>query len=232
MQIIPVIDLKDGRVVHAKCGFRDRYRPLNTPLCPSSNPFDAIEAFLSLHSFGFFYIADLNAITGTGDHSELIQEISIKYPQITFWTDAGYRRDLADAALPDNRIPVLGSESLNPADLEALQVYRNRRYILSLDFSAGLPLGPPALFDNPSCWPENVLLMPLDKVGSGAGPDFLQLARYRRLYPEKNFIASGGSRHLDDLLELQKMGIKQALVASALHEKKITPEQIRFLHRQ
>jgi uncharacterized protein related to proFAR isomerase len=36
MEIIPVIDLKGGLVVRARMGQRDRYRPIETPLSPTS----------------------------------------------------------------------------------------------------------------------------------------------------------------------------------------------------
>jgi len=51
MKIIPVIDLKDGVVVHAKQGHREHYQPINTDLCKSSDIFQVIEhswVFMSL----------------------------------------------------------------------------------------------------------------------------------------------------------------------------------------
>jgi phosphoribosylformimino-5-aminoimidazole carboxamide ribotide isomerase len=54
-------------------------------------------------------------------------------------------------------------------------------------------------------------------VGSFQGPDIIQLTQFCRRYPEKNFIAAGGVRDLADLLQLKAIGIKQVLVASALH---------------
>ena len=66
MKIIPVIDLKDGVVVHAQQGIRDLYQPINTALCQSSDIYQVIEAFLGVYDFDTFYIADLNAITHQG----------------------------------------------------------------------------------------------------------------------------------------------------------------------
>jgi phosphoribosylformimino-5-aminoimidazole carboxamide ribotide isomerase len=44
-------------------------------------------------------------------------------------------------------------------------------------------------------------------------------------------MAAGGIRHHKDLLQLKKLGIQQALIASALHNKKLTTQDIEQLHR-
>src|SRR4051794_1159067 len=46
MEIIPVIDLKDGTVVRARMGRRDQYQPIVTPLSPTSDPLDVARALL------------------------------------------------------------------------------------------------------------------------------------------------------------------------------------------
>ena len=92
MKIIPVIDLKDGVVVHAQQGKREHYQPINTDLCQSSDIYQVIEAFLGVYDFDTIYIADLNAITDQGDHDHLITEVLTRFPHITFWIDRGYQR--------------------------------------------------------------------------------------------------------------------------------------------
>ena len=51
MKIIPVIDLKDGVVVHAQQGMRENYQPIKTDLCPSSDIYNVINAFLAIYHF-------------------------------------------------------------------------------------------------------------------------------------------------------------------------------------
>jgi len=41
-----------------------------------------------------------------------------------------------------------------------------------------------------------------------------------------NFYAAGGVRDVDDLIMLKEMGLKGALVATALHRKQISKEAI------
>ena len=51
MRLIPVIDLKDGVVVHARRGQRDAYQPLS----PNANVFAVIESFLQWYDFKIIY---------------------------------------------------------------------------------------------------------------------------------------------------------------------------------
>ena len=46
MQVIPVIDLSRGRVVHARRGQRELYQPLRSPLCVGSEPLAVVEGLL------------------------------------------------------------------------------------------------------------------------------------------------------------------------------------------
>ena len=226
MKIIPVIDLKDGVVVHAKQGNREHYQPINTDLCKSSDIFQVIEAFLIIFQFDTFYIADLNAITNQGDHSHLITDVLTRFPQITFWIDRGYQKYNQGARVhPGNTLPVLGSESYQNKTIPELKAYKNN-FILSLDYSNSYALGAENLFFDPTLWPENIIIMTLERVGSNHGPDLNKLTNFCRKHPEKNFIAAGGIRNKKDLMVLSEAGIHQALVASALHSGSLKAEDI------
>jgi phosphoribosylformimino-5-aminoimidazole carboxamide ribotide isomerase len=225
MKIIPVIDLKDGLVVHARQGNREQYQPINTDLCKSSDIYQVIEAFLSIYEFDTFYIADLNAITDQSDHNQLITEVLTRFPQITFWVDKGYQKYSPDMQFPDNYLPVLGSESYRDETISEIKAFKSK-FILSLDYSDLNALGSENLFSDASIWPKNIIIMTLDRVGSNQGPDMDKLIKFCRQYPEKNFIAAGGVRDKRDLVALSETGINQALVASALHTGAIKNEDI------
>src|ERR1700738_4644384 len=89
METIPVLDLKGAMVVRARVGQRDQYRPINTPLSPTSDPVDVTNGLLSVHPFQTLYIADLDAIEGTGDHRATLTRLKAAFPQLTFWIDNG-----------------------------------------------------------------------------------------------------------------------------------------------
>ncbi|MFU8788632.1 MAG: HisA/HisF-related TIM barrel protein [Methylobacter sp.] len=225
MKIIPVIDLKNGVVVHAKQGNRQHYQPLHSDLCPSSDIDRVIKAFLGIYPFDTFYIADLNAITRQGDHNDLIIKMLTRFPDITFWIDSGYQKYHQSPRFPDNALPILGSESYQNETLADIKAYKNN-FILSLDYANSAALGAESLFSDDTFWPQNIIIMTLERVGSNFGPDLGKLAEFCRQYPDKNFIAAGGVRHKQDLVALDEAGIHQALVASALHNGSIKTENI------
>ena len=226
MNIIPVIDIKDGLVVMAKQGQRESYKPINSKLCKSSSIESVIDSFLSIHPFKTIYIADLNAITHTGNSYQLINNMINKYKHIEFWVDNGKRiQNVADLT-EINFKPVIGSEYQNITNFETYKRYL-KDTILSLDFFPDKGYtGPETLLKNASLWPQNIIIMTLDKVGKNAGPDIERLKHYCQKYPEKNFIAAGGVRNETDLLSLRKIGIKHVLIASALHSGVINAEII------
>lgn len=220
MRVIPVIDLKDGQVVHARQGRRDSYQPIASPLCANSEIFKVLEAFLGVYPFDTFYIADLNALTGNGNHDAWVAALLRTFPQIDFWIDKGYVANSELLGKPANYRPVLGSESLIEDSLVELARFQGR-YILSLDYFGDEARGPQALFSDASYWPEQVIVMTLGRVGGGQGPDYQRLETFCRGYPHTQFIAAGGVRDFDDLLRLRNLGIRQVLIASALHDRSI-----------
>ena len=225
MKIIPVIDLKDGIVVHARQGLREQYQPINTLLCQSSDIYGVIKAFLGVYDFDTIYIADLNAITHQGNHDRLIKEALASFPHILFWVDRGYQRFKMQ---PSNHLPVLGSECYNDETALELKAF-NKRFILSLDYSLSEPLGAKSLFSDQGLWPDTIIIMTLNRVGSSQGPDLDKLNGFCNHYPHKNFIAAGGIRNAADLQALKLMGVKQVLIASALHSGAISHKDINNL---
>ena len=100
----------------------------------------------------------------------------------------------------------------------ALSFVDEPRLVLSLDFRESVFQGPADLLE-PSHWPRRVIAITLARVGGEAGPDFERLAELRRIRAPPAS-PCGGRRCADDrnMLRLAEMGIKGALVASALHD--------------
>ena len=65
--VIPALDLKDGLVVHAKAGNRADYRPIASPFGAADEPAAIAQGLLTASGSPILYIADLDAIGGTGD---------------------------------------------------------------------------------------------------------------------------------------------------------------------
>jgi phosphoribosylformimino-5-aminoimidazole carboxamide ribotide isomerase len=227
MHIIPVIDLKRGIVVHAKHGKRDGYAPLQSGLCKTSDIFEVVNAFWALFRCSTVYVADLDAITRQGSNPQLLGAVLTTFPHITFWIDGGYPLSSADLLERDNFVPVLGSESFLEENISELSQFSDN-FILSLDYAATGELGALSLFSRQDLWPEHIIIMNLPRVGSNLGPDLEKLIAYRKQFPRHNFIAAGGIRDDEDLKALHQIGIRQALIATALHNGKISPISLNY----
>lgn len=217
MQIIPVIDLKAGVVVHAVRGDRQYYRPIHhiSRLTAASDPRQVIAALLALHPFQRFYLADLDAIQGLGSHDREIGELLAAYPQLEFWVDNGCRLT-PGAALRTaaNQVVIIGTESQPQA------AACPEDCILSLDYRQQAT-GDPAWFRDAGYWPRRLIVMTLQRVGSDSGPDYELLAELSSTHPDRQFIAAGGVRDGRDLQRLAAMGMHGVLLATALHQGRI-----------
>jgi phosphoribosylformimino-5-aminoimidazole carboxamide ribotide isomerase len=227
MEVIPVLDLKGGVVVHARMGQRGQYRPIETPLSPTSNPIDVTRGLLSLYPFRTIYIADLDAIMRTGDNTSTVTQFRDAFPHLIFWVDNGVAdrsaaQDWLDAGLGHL---VLGSETQQDAAL-VRSLLRDDRIILSLDYRGDAFVGPQALLSATDAWPRRLIAMTLAQVGSAMGPDWRRLSAIKRDSAEKLVYAAGGVRNADDLAVLARMGIAGALVASCLHNGELAGAQI------
>lgn len=220
-ELIPVIDLMGGQVVRGVGGKRELYRPIESRLARGAAPLDLVAALLDLHPFERLYIADLDAIQSVGSHAAVVEAIARRFPSLELWLDAGCAtlEALERARLLPRTVSILGSESQQDT---ALVEQAGEAWILSLDQKEGRTLDPAGLFERPALWPSRVIAMALSKVGSDAGPDLegiddlLALARHRRVY------AAGGVRHEGDIAALMGVGAAGVLLASALHDGRLS----------
>ncbi|MEA1833781.1 HisA/HisF-related TIM barrel protein [Methylobacterium durans] len=219
--VIPVIDLRHGRVVRARRGERHSYAPIETPLAKGSEPGPIAAALVGAVGARILYLADLDAIMdGAPPDLTAVAAVARACPGVALWLDAGF----AEAAAVETVIagglarPVLGSESQRDPDLVRAC---GARAILSLDRSGAERLDPAGLHARPGIWPDDVIVMSLDRVGAGQGPDLDGLAAARALAPRARVYAAGGVRGAGDLAALRAAGAAGALVASAIHDGRI-----------
>jgi phosphoribosylformimino-5-aminoimidazole carboxamide ribotide isomerase len=228
MMLIPVLDLRGGIVVRARHGRREDYRPITTPLAPTSDPVAVLRGLLTIHAFTAVYVADLDAIERRGDQHGALFGLQAAYAG-SLWVDQG----IADGAAAHRFLEagpgrlVLGSETQRDLAL-AREFAADARVLLSLDFRGETFLGPPALLTRPDLWPQEVIVMSLTRIGGALGPDIDRLegimnvaGKGRRIY------AAGGVRDAGDLAALAQAGVAGALIASCLHDGRVTAAEIR-----
>lgn len=225
MDVIPVIDVSRGLAVRAVKGDRANYQPLTSPLAPESTPVAVAKGLKALHPFKRIYVADLDGIAGRGRNVHLVPAISAVFSGAEIWIDAGTSsRGAARAVLaaPVATL-VVGSEAIEGiADYKEIMSEAPQRVVLSLDFRGAEFMGPDALLRDVSLWPGRVIVMTLARVGSGEGPDLARIGEIAGRAEGRKIYAAGGIRDTADLEAARRAGAAGALVASALHEKKIS----------
>lgn len=230
MKPVAVLDLMQGRAVHARRGERGAYKPVVSSLVAGAGPLEVAAALLALFPFDTLYIADLDAILGRGDNAAALGALRRRFPGVDIWLDAGHGSAQAlEACRSSGFTPVLGSESQR--DLSLLEAARRRDAVLSLDFRDGVPLGPAEIAERPELWPRRVIALDLVRVGSKLGPDLELLASVRMRAPQADVYAGGGVRDGADLEALRATGAAGVLLASALHDGNITAEELKKTDR-
>ena len=214
MKLIPAIDLMGNVVVQAQGGIRKKYCPLHTELFSDADAIKVIQTLLKLLDTDIIYLADLDAINKQGNHHDLIAAIGNRFPEIEFWVDAGISRcaELASLKTPQTLVAVVGTETLE----EDLDRFAGERYILSLDFKNGQLIGRNVLTQI-RYWPQRIITLCLDRIGSHRGPDIACLKQLRSCY-EGEIYAGGGVRDHDDLRALSEIDIAGALTANAVYD--------------
>lgn len=225
MDVIPVIDVAHGQAVRAVKGDRSAYRPIETPVAASADPVDLARGLAKLFPFRTLYLADLDGIEGRGRNKHLVPALSQALPGAEIWVDAGTGSRGASRAVLAAPVAtlVVGSESIETARVWTdIAAEAPGRTILSLDFRHDEFMGPESLLADSSLWPSRVIVMTLDRVGANAGPDFARLEDIVSRAQGRGVYAAGGVRNRADLDALAKIGVKGALIASALHSGKIS----------
>jgi HisA/HisF family protein len=238
MRVVGVIDLKDGTAVHAVRGERERYRPVRSVIAgEDGDPLTVARAFRSELGLDELYVADLDAITGAGEHGITIAALA---QEARVMVDAGVSEPERAQALLDlgaHRV-IVGTETLTgPGALERLlDALPDGAVVLSIDLRDGHVLSPdpqlaglPALEAITRLYRDGLreaIVLDLARVGSGAGLDVGLIAELHAAFPELALFAGGGVRDVDDLRALRDAGAAGALVATALHNGVIGPREL------
>lgn len=229
MQLIPVLDLRDGIVVHAVAGNRNGYLPLRSPICDSADPVAVARAVNGRHGPCAFYVADLGGIErAVPDHGTIGR---LAAAGIELWVDGG-ARDVNDALAMRKAgaaTVIVATETWREvaALAELAKHFAPEHWMLSIDLKQG------TLLRSAVGWPDDplecvehgvsagckrLLLLDLAAVGMGKGPGTIELAtRIRERYSELDLYLGGGfRRELHGVLASLRLG--GYLVSSALHD--------------
>ncbi len=241
MQVLPVIDLLRGVVVRGIAGQRSEYRPLQSKLTSSVKPLDVARAMRSTFGFTSLYLADLDGIVDRRPNWNCYQ--ALLSDGFSLLVDAGVR-DVA-LSLEVRRIgaePIIGLESCpSPSVLAEIVTANQGQVTFSLDLKNGQPL----LSSTSADWSDapaeiirqaiasgasRVIVLDLADVGTSSGGQTDTLCRSTRVeFPHLFLTCGGGVRGVDDLHKCKSWGASCVLVASALHDGRLTVADLRHI---
>jgi phosphoribosylformimino-5-aminoimidazole carboxamide ribotide isomerase len=245
MRLIGVLDLLAGRAVHARGGHRDRYEPVQAVAGMAIESGDAVSlARIYLRDLAVteLYVADLDAIGGRPRQDAVVAAIAALGAPL--WLDAGAGSTLAarHALELAAAVVVVGLETLPSYDAlaEICRAVDGDRVAFSLDLrdgeplvSSGVPHEPPHIVAERavSAGAAAVIVMDLARVGTATGVDMSLMARVREAVPGVTLVAGGGVRGADDLARLADAGCDGALVATALHDGRLSAADVTAARR-
>ena len=239
MQIIPVIDIRNGIAVRAVAGKRSQYRAIESQLTTSAEPAEVLKALKTDLNCSACYVADLDAIERQHLNRCTIAEMA--RTGVSLIVDAGVTAVEQIQALFEIGVDrvVLSSESI--ADLTQLksmiQPFDPASLIFSIDLRnrsllAGDPRweGKPPLemarfvFEHGLC---QLIVLDLAAVGTGHGVPTLELCqRIKSLLPGMSIISGGGVASAQCVAQAARAGLNGLLIASALHDGRLTKEDL------
>ena len=244
MQIIPVIDIRNGMAVRAVAGERSLYRAINSLWTTSAEPAEVLKALERHFHCDVCYVADLDAIERQPlNHGTIAEMVRIGVALIV---DAGATAvEQIEALLEIGvRQVVLSSESMH--DLTQVEAMIRSFGSASLIFSLDLKHGK-LLVDDPA-WKgkspldlvrfviergiRQLIVLDLAAVGTGLGIPTLQLCQdIRRMSPDIRIISGGGVDSAACVADAAQAGLDGLLIASALHDGRLTADDLaEYLH--
>jgi len=243
LEVIGVIDLRDGAAVRARGGRRDHYQPIEAVAGETVPRGDAKElARHYVERFGLerLYVADLDAIEGRTPQTSLVRSLAASVPSL--WLDAGIASvEAAHRALDNGAECIIAGLETLPSFAVLDSICRSaggERVVFSLDLRDGMPLTPVEELarqqpgDLVACAADSgiaaVIVLDLARVGAECGLDLPLISRLRAVSRSVSLYAGGGVRSVDDLRQAQSAGCDGALVASALLDGQITERDLRL----
>ncbi len=248
MEVIPVLDLLNGKAVHARRGNRKDYQPVESPLCKQGDACELANNYQLHYRLDSLYVADLDALQGRSAQWATLASLSQLTQRI--WIDVGCTSHQMASELvtgirqrgghTDRFRLIVPTESMQSLDMlrAAIAELQEKEWqiVVSLDLRDGKMLGASELSEVPpievakaiadaGC--REMMVIDLGMVGTSSG--IQRSAVLHELLDLRNKLQiawGGGVRSFGDLLELRRMGCSAALVATVLLQQQVTVEEL------
>ncbi len=229
MKIIPAIDLMSGKVVRLLQGepsTRKSYEHLGDPV--------TVARKWESEGASFLHIVDLDAAFGLGSNIEIIRAV-VNSVNVPVQVGGGIRSLEAAKGYLDMGIKrvIIGSLAFeDPSQVKLiLDDFGSDRVAVALDHLCGKVMVrgwrastdlmvDEAISSFSSMGVKFFLVTSVAKDGTLTGPDLTMLSRIRG-FQGIHIIAAGGISSLEDLVNLERIGVYGVVIGKALYEEKI-----------
>jgi HisA/HisF family protein len=245
--VIPVLDLMIGQIVLAQGGDRGNYFPVHSRLSHSSQPLDVARAMFNQTNCETLYLADIDSFAGAQPNWSVYNEL-LDYG-FGLWVDADWvtsQRGNEITAKIKHREKfkvIVSSETLSSQDetnVLAELIEQGLQPIFSLDRKAEKVITRPGPLEQATsielaelAYQQGVremIVLDLDAVGTNCGPNENNTLEFieslRNTLGEIRITTGGGIRDTSDVQRLIDGGCDHVLVATAIHECRMTPFEI------
>lgn len=239
IEVIPAIDLIDGKCVRLSQGDYDRCTDYG------ASPVDMAKMFLD-NELGRIHIVDLDGAKASEPRNLRILEQIARLNGVEAEWGGGIKTDqaLRDVYNAGASYAIIGSVAArDPQKMEEwLGTYGGDRLILGADVKNGKIAVSGWLED--TCDTIDSLIerfLPkglsqaictdISKDGMLSGPSFDMYTALNSKFPSVVFTVSGGISSLEDILRLEELGLERVITGKALYEKRISLSDLRRFAR-
>jgi len=227
-RIVFVLDLYNLNVVHAQGGNRKNYRPvhLTSRICTTSEPLQLLEEVKPKE----VYIADLNALQAEVPYNTNFATIKQISSRVTTMLDPGISSvEEAIEAISLAHTVILGTETASLQTIKQAAALLPGKVNVSIDKKHGqvltsdplMPSEPTEIIRELNALDiQNIIILDMDRVGTSSGVDSQFLSNIVSI-SKHDVLLGGGVKDVQDIKKLESIGIKGALVATALHNGSI-----------
>lgn len=255
--VIPVLDIMIGQVVWAKGGQRHEYRPVDSKLVQDSNPVNVARAVYNQTGCDWLYVADIDSFAGAHPNWAAYRELIDAGFKLLIDADwiSGDRIDAAISNFANSDSSDKVRLIISTETIEALHQFNVLKKILDagIDVCFSIDMqGEHVIAKTPKVAAlsplqlvheayqqgvRNFILLNLETVGTGSGIEIKSSMFDRKAFiseianelPDVRLISGGGVRDHADCQAFLSAGCQQVLVASAIFDCRITPDEIAML---
>ena len=231
MQLIPAIDLMNGKIVRLTRGEAKTAKIYETEF---GTPVEAAKRWQD-EGASKLHIIDLDAAFALGDNHSVIAQVA-KHVKLPIQVGGGIRSYETVEKLFETGITqvILGALAFSdPSAIGKIQKkFGSESVIVALDNKDGLVMVEgwktatamtveDALEKYTGLGVRRFLITSIDQDGMLSGPDLPTLSQ-ATLFPNAKIVAAGGIGSIGDLVALKEIGVEGAVIGKALYEKRFT----------